>query len=173
MRRAFLTSVLIASVVIPLQGIADEPFGRLFFTPAQRNALDAGKQVRTRKAPSTPAMRGPREVTLNGVVTRSDGESTVWVNGTTLDKRNSGVSARAISTDPAAAELRVTGARNSVRMRVGQHLDTSNGSVGERYAQTGQARQASAPDMAAKDNGAKTKLPFTASEAAHDAASGN
>ena len=58
-----------------------EPLGRLFFTPAQRKALDAGKQVRTSQSSAASAVRVPREITLNGVVTRSDGESTVWVNG--------------------------------------------------------------------------------------------
>ena len=170
MRRAFLTSVLIASVVIPLQGIADEPFGRLFFTPAQRNALDAGKQVRTRKAPSTPAMRGPREVTLNGVVTRSDGESTVWINGMALDKRNSGVSVRTTVSDPAAAEVRQTGARGSVRMRVGQRLESSSGRVSEPYATAATARPAASPKLVTTEVAPTTGQAATPSATQSDAA---
>ncbi len=134
MKRAFLTSVLIASVVIPLQGIADEPFGRLFFTPAQRSALDAGKQVRTRKAPSAPAMRGPREVTLNGLVTRSDGGTAVWINGHEAGSKGvPGVRASASAIDPTSAQLRVGGAHKSVRLRVGQRLDPVTGEVLEPY----------------------------------------
>ena len=134
MRRAFLSCVLIAAVVIPLQGIAAERFGRLFFTPAQRSALDAGKQVRTQKIPSAPTMRGPREVTLNGVVTRSDGESTVWVNGSALGNgRNSSVRATTSLSDPAAARVTVSDSQGALRLRVGQRANRNTGKVTEPY----------------------------------------
>lgn len=111
-----------------------EPLGRLFFTPAQRNALDAGKHVRTSQISPASAVRVPREVTLNGVVTRSDGESTVWVNGRALDKRPaSGVSATASGSDPAAARVKLGGASNTVKMRVGQRLQRSTGKIAEPY----------------------------------------
>ncbi|MEO8009524.1 MAG: hypothetical protein ABI728_13535 [Betaproteobacteria bacterium] len=107
-----------------------EPLGRLFFTPAQRNALDAGKHVRTSQISPASAVRVPQEVTLNGVVTRSDGESTVWVNGRPLDQRpDSGVNATASGSDPAAARVKVRGASNTVRMRVGQRLRPSTGKM--------------------------------------------
>ena len=117
--------------------IAAEPLGRLFFSPAQRNALDAGKQVakpRTVRTTRTVAPRGPRAVTLNGVVTRSDGESAVWINGHEAGgKTVPGVRASASATDPTSAQLRIGGAQKSVRLRVGQQLDRVSGKVLEPY----------------------------------------
>ena len=111
-----------------------EPWGRLFFTPSQRAALDAGKSLGKPRTVRAVAPRGPRAVTLNGVVTRSDGESAVWINGhEARGKPVSGVSASTSATDPTSAQLRVGGARNSVRLRVGQQLDPASGKVLEPY----------------------------------------
>ncbi len=111
-----------------------EPLGRLFFTPAQRNALDAGKHVRASQISPASAVRVPQEVKLNGVVTRSDGESTVWVNGRPLDKRpDSGVNATASGSDPATARLKLGAARDPVRLRVGQRLERGTGKIAEPY----------------------------------------
>lgn len=111
-----------------------EPLGRLFFTPSQRAALDAGKQISKPRTVRAVAPRRPRPVTLNGVVTRSDGESAVWINGhETGNKTVSGVRASTSATDPTSAQLRVGGAQKSVRLRVGQQLDPASGKVLERY----------------------------------------
>jgi hypothetical protein len=111
-----------------------EPLGRLFFTPSQRTALDAGKEIGKPRTLRAVAPRRPRAVTLNGVVTRSDGESAVWINGREVGgKTVSGVRASTSATDPTSAQLRVGGARKSVRLRVGQQLDPVSGKVLERY----------------------------------------
>jgi hypothetical protein len=114
-----------------------EPLGRLFFTPSQRAALDAGKQVskpRTVRTVRAVAPRGPRAVTLNGVVTRSDGGTAVWINGHEAGgKTVPGVRASASATDPTSAQLKIGSARKSVRLRVGQQLDRVSGKVLEPY----------------------------------------
>src|SRR5712692_642583 len=108
-----------------------ENLGRLFFTPAERNALDAGKFTATRER---PALRGPRSVTLNGVVRRSDGEFTVWVNGQSVSEGGlSGVIASPSHADPAAARVRVRGASAAVNLRVGQRLEQKTGKVSDAY----------------------------------------
>jgi len=110
-----------------------EPWGRLFFTPSQRAALDAGKQV-SKPTVRAVAPRAPRAVMLNGVVTRSDGESAVWINGHEAGGKSvSGVSASTFATDPTSAQMRVGSGQKSVRMRVGQHLDPESGKVLEPY----------------------------------------
>jgi hypothetical protein len=113
---------------------AAEPLGRLFFTPSQRAALDAGKQVSKSRAVRAVAPRGPRAVTLNGVVTRSDGGTAVWINGRVADSKGvRGVRASASATDPTSAQLRVGGAQKTVRLRVGQQLNPVSGKVLEPY----------------------------------------
>jgi hypothetical protein len=122
-----------------------EPWGRLFFTPSQRAALDAGKQISKPATVRAVAPRGPRAVMLNGVVTRSDGESAVWINGHEAGGKSvSGVSASTFATDPTSAQLRVGGGQKSVRMRVGQQLDPASGKVLEPYQLP--APGATAPD---------------------------
>lgn len=56
-----------------------QDLGRLFFTPEQRQALDARRKARVPdKAAATAASPTVR---LDGYVKRSGGRSTVWVNG--------------------------------------------------------------------------------------------
>lgn len=61
-----------------------EQIGRLFHSAAERNALNA-----LRKAKSQPPVvpRAPAEsqaARLDGYVVRSDGKSTLWLNGNTI-----------------------------------------------------------------------------------------
>lgn len=54
--------------------------GRLFYTPAQRAQLEA---ARSRAAPTDADTPKPsaQDTTYNGYVIRSDGSTTLWVNG--------------------------------------------------------------------------------------------
>ena len=129
-----LPSFLLLLVLLAGQSTqAAESLGRLFFTPAQRNSLDAGKKLKG-AAGQPPAPSGPRMTTLNGVVTRSDGESTVWVNGRAVGRNGTpSVKASASTSDPAAARLDLRDAKNPVRLKVGQRFDRSTGKVKESY----------------------------------------
>lgn len=64
---------------------ADTPaLGRLFFTPEKRAALDRQRELnltQTREANSEGS-----SLTINGVVRRSSGRSTTWVNGTPINE---------------------------------------------------------------------------------------
>ena len=121
-----------------------EPLGRLFFTPAQRNTLDAGKQL---AKPRQAAPDGPRAAMLNGVVTRSDGESTVWVNGHSVS-RTGLPNASASHSDPATARLELQGTGGRVKLKVGQRFDRSTGKVQESYESAPVAAMQSASDTA-------------------------
>ncbi|MDP1674464.1 MAG: hypothetical protein Q8L65_15300 [Burkholderiales bacterium] len=58
---------------------AAELAGRLFFTPQQRVQLD---QLRTQKAVASQVREEPipETVTYNGIIRRSDGKTTIWMN---------------------------------------------------------------------------------------------
>ena len=58
---------------------ADE-LGRLFTTPEQRTRLERQRQLTGRNPPSVATSR-VTPLTVNGVVTRSDGSTTIWLNG--------------------------------------------------------------------------------------------
>ena len=110
----------------------DNALGRLFYTPKQRAALNAN----IRSITKTPKKRIPipRSVTLSGVVTRSDGERTVWVDGKAYHQGDP-KDMRVItdSGDPARAELKVRGVRKRVPVRVGQQLNPASGKTSELY----------------------------------------
>jgi len=57
---------------------ADEELGRLFFTPERRQALDRQRQFNIQEKQEIPE---DPSLTINGVVTRSSGKRTVWLNG--------------------------------------------------------------------------------------------
>jgi hypothetical protein len=63
-------------------GAADDALGTLFFTPEERARLDSERRGEEPSAPGaagTPA--APRQHTLTGFVQRSDGRTTVWIDG--------------------------------------------------------------------------------------------
>ena len=128
-KRSFHILVVMTAMLLWCASNSAEPLGRLFFTPAQRNTLDAGKQL---AKPRQAAPSGPRAAMLNGVVTRSDGESTVWVNGHSVSRSGS-QNASASHSDPAAARVELQGAGGRVKLKVGQRFDRSTGKVQESY----------------------------------------
>ena len=69
--------LFLIAACIPFPADSEE-LGRLFFTPERRQLLDRQRQfnIQERKeVPEDPIL------TINGVVTRSSGKRTVWVNG--------------------------------------------------------------------------------------------
>ena len=79
-----LTAILLLATC--LEGARAEPLGRLFHSAAERSALDALRKEKSKPqkpSPSHPATERPLP-RLDGYVVRSDGKSTLWVNGTAL-----------------------------------------------------------------------------------------
>ena len=77
MKKCIFT-LLLAGLVNPVH--ATSLSGRLFYTPAQRAQIEAG---RNRGAPlAAPANSlGAQDTVYNGYVVRSDGRATLWING--------------------------------------------------------------------------------------------
>lgn len=131
--------------------MAADSLGRLFFTPEQRAQLETARAQRDRRQPvvleaapppvataTAPQPRGPEVVTFSGMVSRSDGKSTVWVNGKPITERNR------LQND---GELAITGVRKDgtvsvavpqasrrASLKVGQSLDVESGVIEESYA---------------------------------------
>lgn len=110
----------------------DEPLGRLFYTDKERAALDANI-ARVTKKPVKP-VPVPPSVTLNGIVTRSDGERTVWIDGRAYYQGNP-ENVRVITRpdDPGVAELKLPGVSQRRPVRVGQQLDPASGKTFESF----------------------------------------
>ncbi len=126
--------------------VAADGLGRLFFSPAQRAQLDAVRAQRDRRLPVTassassdttelPAPLGPDVVTYEGVVRRSDGKSTVWINGRPMTERtrDGDVNVLGVRRD-GSVSVAVPQADRSASLRVGQSMDVVSGRIEEPYA---------------------------------------
>lgn len=133
--RAFVLIVLLGVFPVFHAALAqEEPLGRLFYTARQRAALDAN--IRSASERAKKPILIPPSVTLNGVVTRSDGEQTVWIDGRAYHRNESGaLQAITRSGDPAVVEIKVPGVPNRRSVRVGQQLDPVTGETYELYEQ--------------------------------------
>jgi hypothetical protein len=107
-----------------------QEIGRLFFTAEQRSALDARRKARVPDKPAAVPQAASPTTRLDGFVRRSQGRSTVWVNGESLGE--SGPEAPRIepgrSTD---ARVSVPIGDSGVRadLKPGQILDRGTGEV--------------------------------------------
>lgn len=78
MARFFCLLFLIA----PLSPAPAQELGRLFFAPEYREALDHRRQFGIREQQERQeSVSGVPALTIDGVVTRSSGQRTVWING--------------------------------------------------------------------------------------------
>lgn len=115
-------------LLVPVVAGAQQPLGRLFFTPEQRETLDARRRagVQERAAPVTisPTTR------LDGVVVRSQGKSTVWLDGNALPDgvRPEGVRVRR-TNDPTRVRIGVGEQGRYTSVRVGQQVDRTSGEI--------------------------------------------
>ncbi|HET6491367.1 MAG TPA: hypothetical protein VFG44_00185 [Burkholderiales bacterium] len=116
---------------------AAESLGRLFYTPAERAQLDV---LRSRKNVAAPEQQepppAPEVVTYGGVVRRSDGKTTVWINNQVVNdgKATDGlpISSRVRPDD--SVSLKLPQASGSIDLKVGQSVEIGSGAIAEPYA---------------------------------------
>lgn len=123
-----------ALLLLLASGVHAESLGRLFFTPEQRLLLDNARRQKV-KIEEQSEEQAPEIVSLNGVVRRSDGHTTVWLNNRAVsDRRAPGgvtVVPRGTASDPVTFTM-PQGDR-SISLRVGQNLDVTTGQVVEPF----------------------------------------
>jgi hypothetical protein len=95
--------------------------GRLFFTDAQRAALDARRKARMPDKPAAAPVVASPVTRLDGFVKRSDGPSTVWVNGEPLPER--------VRPGERSVSVPVGDAGARVDLKPGQTLDRGSGEI--------------------------------------------
>jgi len=101
-----------------------QEIGRLFFTPEQRQALDARRKARMPDRPSAPVIASPT-TKLNGYVQRGNGKSTVFVNGEAVPEH--APEAPRIGDGRATVNVGESGARAG--LRPGESIDRGTGEV--------------------------------------------
>jgi hypothetical protein len=134
--------------------------GRMFFSPAQRAALDSARKQNLRTdignedGERTPAAAAPlpQSVRMSGLIQRSDGKNTVWLN----NKPITGKSSDGLSITTRRGDTRINlsqpdGGR-SVDLKVGQTAEMISGTVEESYRRRLPAKVEEKPALPADKN---------------------
>lgn len=119
---ALLTAILGA---LPAGAAEPEALGRLFFSPERRLALE---RQRTHNVQQVQALQGAT-MSLDGVVYRSSGKSTVWINQHAQnenDARRTGVTATLSARNPGRA-LIAPGEDTPAQLKVGEAVNRATG----------------------------------------------
>jgi hypothetical protein len=129
-----------ALLLIAESAAAAEPLGRLFFTPAQRSSLDVARSQKTRVTVETESTDertapAPEILTYGGMVRRSDGKTTIWINNRALHEKET-VRGTSIVNRPrpdGSIRLQIPQSNRSVDLKVGQSVELLSGAVEENY----------------------------------------
>ncbi|HEX2825713.1 MAG TPA: hypothetical protein VHP37_05160 [Burkholderiales bacterium] len=150
-----LAFVALALVLVLDTAGAAQPIGRLFFTPAERAQLDVARATKRTAEPAgsqksaEPPPPETRIITYNGIVRRSDGKSTLWLNNRVAPEKE------ALSNLPVTGRVRPDGrvtlqapdGGGTIDLKVGQRAELTTGRVSEAPP----PEKARAPDKGAKD----------------------
>jgi len=146
-------AVILLGIAISLSSAAAQAqeLQRLFFTPDQRAALDARRNARVPDKPAdTPMVESPL-TRVDGVVRRSGGKSTVWVNGETIPQSAQPGSPKISSTgaNPGKVSIPAGEGAQPKDLRVGESLDRGSGEVSDLIG-TGEIKIGPRPPAAKK-----------------------
>lgn len=153
-----------------------EPLGRMFFTPAQRASLDVARQQRARTTLATEqteevtnAAPVPQTITFDGMLRRSDGKSTVWINNRPVNENEQAGGAVVVDRvrPDGGISLQVPQTGRSVELKVGQSIELLSGTIEEPYSRKPAAtapepKPKPAAKPAAGASGAKPAAPEAA-----------
>ena len=132
----WFATLLLLGIVQIVQAADPAPVGRIFFTPEQRAQLDT---LRTQKAVASQVRDEPipENVTYNGIVRRSDGKTTVWVNNQAMTDAELRVKQSIVGrVDSNGRILLQTPAAGTgpLQLKVGQSAELLSGKIDETYA---------------------------------------
>jgi hypothetical protein len=116
-----MRALLFFLAVLLSQNATAQQLGRLFFTDDQRAALDARRRARVPDKPSAAPVVVSPTTRLDGFVRRSQGPSTVWVNGEQLPE--------SVRPGERSVSVPVGDGGTRVELKPGQVLDRGTGEV--------------------------------------------
>jgi hypothetical protein len=140
-RDSKITAMLLCALAVPAMPVAaQEAIGRLFFTPSQRASLDVARSQRARATLATErteeqAAPAAQTITYGGMVRRSDGKSTVWINNRPVHDNEPAGSAVVGRVRPdGSVSLQVPQSGRSVELKPGQSIELLSGAIEESYS---------------------------------------
>ncbi len=139
---AIALAVLVAIGLTLAAPAEAQRLGRLFFSPEEREALEearrefelGGEVEPEPETPLPPVQDAPvvRKLKVDGMVRRSDGLDSIWVNRTVV---SGGVTREGMRVEARGreVELRLPSGGELARLRPGQELDVESGAVTEGF----------------------------------------
>ena len=127
-----MSSLVGLAMLVPAYAANTPELGRLFFTPERRATLERQRTLNLQEAQT---LQGTT-MSLDGVVHRSSGKVTIWINGQAQAENQAsrtGVSAVISSKTPGSALL-APGDEAPAQLKVGE---TMNRATGERNTRLG------------------------------------
>ena len=125
-----------------------EPLGRLFHTPEQRALLDTARKTMPMNAVGEPEAPSTPDFTLKGIVTRSDGQRSIWLN----DRLEHGAGR---ASDQVPVQL----PSGEIKLKVGQSIDPTTGRVTESYRRVPPEPVTAKPEQAKETSKAPAPKP--------------
>lgn len=122
---SIMSGLLGVAVLAPAHAADVPELGRLFFTPERRTILERQRTLNVQEA---QALQGTT-MTLDGVVHRSGGKATVWVNRQAQNENEAsrtGVNAVVSPKSPGSALL-APGQEAPARLKVGEAMNRATG----------------------------------------------
>jgi len=122
---ALASLLAVPTLLASRPGTAEDDLGRLFFTPEQRQLLDRQRQINLQNQPDFPETT---TLTIDGVVTRSSGKRTVWINGTPQNDNEtpSGIAVAPRKSHPGKIDVESPNISTG-KARVGDSIDRNTG----------------------------------------------
>ena len=169
-----MTARLLALIIL-MAGVgtaAGAEFGRMFFTPAQRAALDSFRKLNIESAAVSeddrdkdlvvPPPTGPEHMSVSGVIRRSDGKNTVWINNRAVDAGQPGGVKVAPGKNDNRVNLTAPQSGRSFELKVGQTVEILSGTIEEGYARRAVPKPAPEPADKPAATSATTPKPQAA-----------
>ena len=141
--------VLAAALVLVSCNAEAQRLGRLFSTPEERALLDELRRERKIVAPDpqvteiVPDAPTVEQVTINGVVLRSGGTNSAWINGRQVDagaRTREGVRVDTSPVDGGRVKITLPSGAETIDLKPGQKIDVDSGVVVEAYERASGAR---------------------------------
>ncbi len=126
----------------PVAAKPPQPLGRMFFTPAQRAQLDVARTQRARTTLATEkteevltAAPVAQSITYDGMVRRSDGKSTVFLNSRPVhDKEPAGAVVVGRIRADGGVSLQMPQSGRTVELKPGQSIELLSGAIEESFS---------------------------------------
>jgi hypothetical protein len=111
---------------------ADHHLQRLFTTPKQRIELNKAREKPPELEPKPKLPEPPRYITFNGLVTRSVGPTTIWMNNESGSFQE-GFKIEEQQRQGLIVPIQLAGQKRGFTLKPGQTLNTLNGEIQENF----------------------------------------